>query len=581
PVIGSEPINPAVINSVTILRQGEFANSWDPSQYWIAPEFSEKPFNITNNIEDTDDDGTPDTRILQGKWTRDPNNIYFLGQSNDLDNWTQITYDRQLFVPGEEPREEVRFLPADLLTDRRHFYSLLEAKLPAISDLDGKRLTLDINPVEDVNEDFVTYQPETFVVDFYDELDGGWKLKRSDSDMQPIGNVGLYRQFPIGWRTQVHLQNSGFSEMQVYLNYNDNNRNTGDAHIYYVNGRNEGNLVSGTFTLTDGQPRRELQDKNLTRLTIQVTNDETDPVTTTYTLDLWDNFTEEAFNTLFEGGYKIERTNTEFIQQGRIIYQWVEVDGQTYVNIDLDTGLDFQTVLSDPTQSSGTAKIFYPGLDQFFDGTFTLGEGTPRPDPIDQAGNKLILTLDLSGENTDPVQSKIDIDFYEAAQDEDGNDLAPGGYEATRTDSEVNQFGDVFVYEWYEQGGETRVDLSFDIIQPMQAYLTFTSGDSTSGGSGTAKIHYPQFGTVGEATFEYVVGGGTPRPVSVDKSGTQLEIQLAAEVVDILTIDLYTATTGLYRTTRQDSEAQPTGEVLDYQWYERPNGDQLILIDYD
>lgn len=596
PVVGSRPVEgwEATINSITILRQGDAANAWDPSLYWISPTFAEHPIRTSNNREDVDDDpDTADVRFLKASWLRHKDYQYFLEGSNNLETWNlaQAPYARGV-IPDDIILEERRKtdpdlknplledrllqevgIATDVLNDRRHFYRLLEARYPPLPTLEGKQLTIDFDPIEDTEDDFITFLPETLTVDFHDNLEGFWQMKRTDSaTLKPIGDVVQYQVFPLAHRKQVFLGLDFFSSMQAYLNPNSEDPDTGSVYIYYANQRPEGSVVTGTYSMGVADEPHTPQNKNEIRITLTIVTtpaNSNDPVTSTYTIDLWDNFSEASLAERFEGGYRVERSNTEFIQTGRLIYEWLEIDGETHLLIDFDLLNDMQVLLS--SETSGSAEVFFRNLNTFESATFTSGPGAPRPNALDREGDKLVLTLDLQGQNTDPLQSTINIDFYDNFQ---------GGYEATRTDSEVNQFGDVLEYQWFENEGETRVDITYDSIPGMQVYLT---PQPTASGTteGTAKVHYPQNGAVGEATFIYTVDGGNSRPETLDKNGTQLVLEFHEESLDLLTINILEEFSGQYNFTRQNSIARPSGALTTYDWFPRQDGTDLVFLDFD
>jgi hypothetical protein len=230
-----------------------------------------------------------------------------------------------------------------------------------------------------------------------------------------------------------------------------------------------------------------------------------------------------------------------------------------------DIGNELLVKLNYTSENAGTGETYFrASFNDFFPATFTTGVGEGRPNALDREGDKLVLTIDVNSTETDIIQSELNIDFY---------DNFEGGYESTRTDSEVNQFGDVFEYAWFESGGQTRVDLAYDTIPEMQVYLSFTSATE-----GTAQVHYPQFGQVAEATFVYTEGGGNDRPVRLDKTGQKLELEIGREGLGTLTMNLRSANDGDYQYTRNSSETEPIGRVLDYVWDERSDGREIATF---
>jgi cyclophilin family peptidyl-prolyl cis-trans isomerase len=580
PLDGSRPTFDATVNSITIVKEGEGANSWDPSLYWISPDFSHVKFELTNNLEDLDGDPNTDPfRSLVGRFDRYKDNQYYLQASDDLATWNSappnysrgILSEDRILIPATETEAEIdnrelRPLGNQVFPGGRSFYSLLESALPPLPRLDGQQITINFDPIEDTEDDFITYVPEVLTIDFYDQLEGAWQMQRTDSTiMKPIGNILGYQLFPLGNRNQLLLDFDFFTTLQAYLSYET--PSSGSAYIFWPVTRPEGGTVTGTFTMGTGEPRRVPQNKDGTRIILIVTDSRIegqDPIVSTYTIDLWDNFSEEGLEENFEGGYTLVRSNTEFISTGRIIYQWLEANGEIYLNLDFDFNTDLQALLN--SEGNGSGEVLLQGFDTFLPSTFTTAVGEPRPDAQDKEGDKLVLTFDDSGSGTEVIQSIIDIDFY---------DNFEGGYEATSSNTEVNQFGEVLEYEWFENAGQTRVDILFDTIAPLQAYLTFTSTDS-----GTASVHLPSSGQVVEATFTYTVGGGNLRPVPIDKNGTKLVLDFDEPNRDVLTINLYEDFLGTYSNTRPDDAAQPSGRVNDYDWFDRVDGANLVFIDF-
>ncbi len=595
PTSGSTPLEDwtATIDSIEIIREGVGANSWDPSIYWDGPVFDFPVLTASNTYEDRDDDpDTAPTRSLKVSWERNRDSLYYLEDSNDLGSWRVNPYDRGV-TPTSTPEDPVlaeRFVIGDLTSDRRHFYRLIEAQLPSLPSRAGERLIITFDPVDFEQDllDFIPYTPEQLTVDFYDELVGGFQLKRSDSEtLKPIGNILRYENLPLGSgpldRDQVLLNFDIIAPMQTYLDYET--PTSGTVYIFYPDGRPEGQFVTGlfgptvtgTFTIEPGQPKRESENKNGTRLTLTTaydpTNRDQDPVTFTYTIDLYGQVDSdnETLGELLEGGYRITRSDTEFIQTGALIYQWLLIDGDRYVRIDFDFSTDIQALLENDT--GGSAELFFIAQNTIRDGSFTTDVGIEKPEPLDKEGDKLILSLsEVQPDGTDLVQSVIDIAFY---------DDSSGGYEATRTDSEANQFGTVTTYQWIATSEETRVDLIYDSIQPMQVYLTPQPTGATT--TGTAKIHYPQGGVVQDATFEYIVDGGSSRPEFSDQNGTQLTLNFQNETFSKVTIDIFAEFVATWSFTRPEfPDARPTGDVLSYQWFvdQSPNTD-LIFITFD
>ena len=570
PIQGTRPIVDVVINSVTILKQGAAANAWDPSLYWVAPTFSNHEVVVTNDPEDFDND--PDTdpiRVLRANWQRDKDSQYFFDDSNNLETWRTSFFDR---TEAEDSLESL-FIEGEVGLNGRHFYRLLEAALPELPNLEGEQIIVNFDPIE-IDEDFVNYLPEQLTIDFYDQLEGGFELQRSDNtNMRVIGSVNGYRMFPLGDRSQIEMNLNFFSNMQAYLDYET--PNSGSVYVFYPGGRREGSIATGTFTLGAGNDRRVPLNKDGTGLvlTLVTTPDNgSESVTTTTTLDVWDNFSEVELNDNFEGGYSIELSNSEFIQTGRLLYQWMDLGDRTVVILDFDIVQDMQVQLSGPDASSGSIEVYFPVSDTIESGTFTSGPGNPRPDSIDQTGNKLVLNLELTGSGPEPLQSSMDIDFYDATT---------GAFVAERTDSDADQFGEVLEYAWFNNNGRIRVDLQYDTVPAMQAYLTFSSQDEAGTGSGSAEVHYPNFGQVIPANFIFTVGGGSTRPEPLDKTGTQLVLEFGEETFNVLTIDLTDTNTGIYEIERQDSPARPTGVVLSYNWTERSNGTELVDITFE
>lgn len=590
PTSGSAPLEDwtATVDSIEIIREGVGANSWDPSAYWDGPIFNFPVVTASNTYEDRDDNpNTALTRSLKVSWERNRDSQYYLEDSNDLDSWRVDTYERGI-TPTSTPEDPVlteRFVIGDITSDRRHFYRLMEAQLPSLPSRAGERLIINFDPVDFEQDllDFIQYTPEQLTVDFYDELEGGFQLKRSDSEtLKPYGNILRYENLPLGSgpldRDQVLLNFDLIAPMQTYLDYET--PTSGTAYIFYPSGRPEGQFgptVTGTFTIEAGQPRRESEDKSGTRLTLitsyDPTNRDQDPVTFTYTIDLYGNVDSDNadLGALFEGGYRITRSDTEFIQNGAVIYEWLLIDGVRYVQLDFDFSNDIQAVLENDT--SGNADLFFIAQNIIRDGSFNSGAGLEKPEPQDKEGDKLILSLsEEQPDGTNLVQSVIDINFY---------DDFIGGYEATRTDSEANQFGTVTTYQWVTTAEETRVDLIYDTIQPMQVYLTPQPNGATT--TGTAKIHYPQSGVVQDATFEYIVDGGTSRPESTDQNGTQLNLNFQNDTFSRVTIDIFAEFAATWSFTRPEfSDARPTGDVLSYQWFVDQSADtDLIFIVFD
>ena len=574
PLVGSSPAEgwEVTINSVKIVRQGEAANAWDPSLYWESPVFSEEPIRATFELEDIDNNpDTPPSRSLRTKFRRELHSHYTYEDSSDLQNWRPRTFPRNS-IPASF-REEVRALNLDVSGDRRHYYRLLKAEFPPVPSLEGQRLTINFDPIEDTEDDQIEYLPENLTLYFYDSIIGKWQLKRSDSEtLKPWGNIGLHQQFPLAHRSQVRAELDIFTDLQAYLDPtgDPSDPDSGSVFLYYRAERPEGRTVTGTYTFSDAGEPPVPENKNLVQLVLTIVTEprEGESVTSTYTINLWDNFTQTGLTDRFEGGYRIDRSDTEFIQTGFLSYEWLVIDGEINIILDFDVIQDMQVAI--PDSDSGNADVYFRTIDVFESGTFSLGTGEPRAEPIDQMGNKLTLTLDLSGDTGNANSSIIAIDFY---------DNGEGGYESTRTDTEANQFGDV-TYTWIETGGETRVDLFFDAIPPMQVYLTPQPTD-TGTSTGDAKIHFISVGQVGDATYEYIVGGGIPRPVPLDKNGTQLSLDYNTDVIGTLTIDLFENFTGFLSFDRSESNAVPTGLVEEYEWTERQDGTELVTFLFD
>jgi len=565
---GQRPEIPPVINSVTIIREGAASQAWDASLYWPAPVFTERPIVMTNDLEDVDrNPDTPDIRVLRANWTRDKDDQYFFQDTKNLTDWNTSFFDRT----GFKDTMETRVVNVEIDLDRRHFYRLFEAGFEPIENMEGDQVIIKFDPIE-IDEDVIRYFPEEITIDFYDELKGGFILKRSDSAiMNPIGPINSYKNYPLGDRTQLDLQVNFFSDMQAYLEYDS--PASGSVYIFYPLGRPEGNTATGTFTIGPNNGPREPENKDGTRLVISIkTTQNEEEITTTYTIDLWDNFAEAELSDRFEGGYEIAVSYSEFIQTGRVLYDWVKVGDQTYVLLDFDIVQDIQVVLSDGEADSGTVEAFFTATDSFESGTFTQGLGEPRPDSTPQTGNKLVLDLELTGSRFDPPQDLIDINFYTENT---------GGFRAERTDSEANQFGNLTNYQWFEDPDSPRVDLEYNELALMQAYLTFTTRDDAGSGSGTTQVHFPELGIVLNGTFIFTVGGGEDPPIAEDKTGTRLELEFDQEKLKLLTIDLYDNATGIYEIQRTDTPAQPTGVVLGYNWSTKKDGTGLVFITYE
>jgi peptidyl-prolyl cis-trans isomerase A (cyclophilin A) len=598
PTTGTRPLEDwlATIQTVKIIREGAGANAWDPTRYWSQPTFSAPQTTLSNNLEDTD--GIPETadiRILKAIWERNRDSQYILENGNDLETWRADFFDRgfspdnaRLRAEAEAAGEDVelstivQFLSGDVLFDRRHFYRMLEVEFPPNPLLTGKRLVLNFDPIELTENEqlFITFLPEQLTFDFYNELSGAVQYTRSDqANMKPLGNLAGFQYLDLGTgemdRDQAFLTSTIFPPVQAYLSYETTT--SGSAYIYYPTGRPEGNTVTGTFSFEEGRPKLIPENKDLTRLiltTVFVPDDSSqDSITTVYRLDLYGLIDpdDEALSEIFDGNYRISRDDSEFIQTGAILYRWQIVDGQTYVILDFDLNTDFQVLLEGET--SGSGQIYIPGSGIFQDATFAIEAGEPKPLELDKDGDKLILVLDLSNPDlTTLVQSTINIDFY---------DNFEGAYETTRTDSEVNQFGDVIEYAWVKMTDETRVDLVYDNIggiPPMQVYLTPQPNGASS--TGTAKVHFPYSGAVGDATYEYIVGGGAPRLVPQDKTDVQIVLALASGTIDALTIDILDTDSGIYNTSRATSIARPTGDLTSYNWLPRQDGTDIVYFSF-
>ena len=580
PIDGSVPINDAVIDSIDILKVGAVANDWDPSLYWVSPVFKNIEFDVGYELTDSDNDpATPAIVTLLGRFDRYNKNEYHLRESNDLGDWSITNYQRggltedRILEEGVEPgsiddNREFRFLLGDVLTGpgRRSFYQLLEAELPELPDWSGQQLTINFDPIPDLDPDLVPFTPEVLTVDFYDRSSADWQMKRSDNEtLLPLGSIQQYSILPVAHRDQVIMDFDFFTTMQSYLRYDT--PTSGTVYTYYTTGRPEGATVTGTFTIGDADERPERQDKNLTlfELVITETPEEGDPIVTTYTMNLWDKFREESLEDSFEGGYSISRSNSEFVQTGILLYEWFEKDGDTYVLLAFDIGNELLVKLNFTSENAGTGETFFrASFNDFFPATFTTGVGEGRPNALEREGDQLVLTIDVNSTETDIVQSELIIDFY---------DNFEAGYETTRTDSEVNQFGEVFEYAWFESSGETRVDLVYDTIPEMQVYLNFTSATE-----GTAEVHYPQFGQVADATFVYTEDGGNSRPVRLDKTDQQLVLEIGREGLGTLTMNLRSENGGEYQFERNNSDTEPIGTVTDYIWDERSDGREIATF---
>ncbi len=90
-------------------------------------------------------------------------------------------------------------------------------------------------------------------------------------------------------------------------------------------------------------------------------------------VDFWDNS---------QGSYESTRTDQEDAITGTLsFYEWVETNDETWVELTYDGSLlDMRVFLTETSPNSGRAKVQILEGRAVFDATYTIGEGTPRPE---------------------------------------------------------------------------------------------------------------------------------------------------------------------------------------------------------
>ncbi|MBC9888819.1 MAG: hypothetical protein F7B06_02990 [Opitutae bacterium] len=503
PLFGSRPHPewPVTIESVKIIRQGANAQAFVPTDYWQPPTFRRGDLETRFTVEDHDDN--PDTaRVPVLEWTffRDRDNHYYIEDSNDLETW-RLAHDFQRAVTRQDLpiRRDIR---TDIAFDDRHFYRMLELVYPPLPEpplqgTNGTNLTLQFNEY-DVDPDTVSFLPESLSFTLLSNHQGYWELKRSDNDaMRPIGEIDSYQWWNLAGKHQVTLYLNGFTGLQAYLT--PTSANSGNAYVHYLSARPEGVNIMGTYTLSSENEGRTRLDQDGLGLIFEIvdTDLQGDPVTTTFEIDFWDQLRnqEPDDEILYEGGWKVTSSNSDYVDIGRLLYYWFEADGQIQLLLEFDIISGIHLQLDQPLAASGSADAYFRSGAQFETVNYTTGTGSGRPAILDKNLTKLTLNIDLEGEDS----GKIVIDFWDNSQ---------GSYESTRTDQEDAITGTVLNYEWFESDDETWIELTYDgSLLDMLVFLTETSPET-----GRAKVQIFDSRAVFDAT--YTIGEGAPRPES-------------------------------------------------------------------
>ena len=498
PLVGSAPHPdwPVTIESVAILRRGASAQAFTPTDYWQPPTFRGGNLQtaITQNDHD-DDPATAPLRYLEWSFFRERNNHYYIQDSNDLAEW-RMAHNMQRAVSTLDLVVN-RDIRADIVADNRHFYRMVELDYPPLPELPfqgtaGTNLTLRLNPA-DVDPDSVIYLPESLRFSLLDNFRGFWELERSDSDaIKPIGMIESYQWWNLGSRFQVSLNLNGFTSLQAYLT--PTSASSGAAYVHYLSSRPEGVNVTGSYTLSPENEARTPLDMDGLKLTftLEDTDLQGETFTTDFTVDFWDQLEGQDADDdpLYEGGWHVTASSSDFINVGWLLYHWFEEDGKVQLLLDFDNITDIHVQMDAPVANSGTATAYFSTGSRIDTVSYTKGIGDNRPSIIDKNLTRLTLNITIDTE----ISNKLVVDFWDNSQ---------GSYQSTRTDQEVPINGNLNFYQWFESNQETRLELVFDGgIRDRRVFLTPATG--------AAKVQILDTGAVYNAT--YTSGAGDPRP---------------------------------------------------------------------
>ena len=239
-------------------------------------------------------------------------------------------------------------------------------------DKEGLKLIFNIDDTTLQGDPFTT----TFEIDFWDQLEnqnpedvihyeGGWKATSSNSEFVDLGRL-LYHWFEADGKIQLLLGFDIIAGIHLQLDSPLSSSGTGEAYF-----RSGAQFETVSYTSGTGDARPATFDKNLTKLTLNI--DLEGETTGKIVIDFWDNS---------QGRYESTRTDQEGATTGAVrFYEWLESNGETWVNLTYDGQLlDMRVSLTGTAPDSGSAKLHILESRSVLDATYTISEGEPRPE---------------------------------------------------------------------------------------------------------------------------------------------------------------------------------------------------------
>jgi len=240
---GDKPINPVVINKVTIIRVGSEAEAFDPSQYPL-PKVTSLPHRFYKDGEDLK------LEVIPYTWSN-----FTITESNDLATWDYISPDD--IEVDEDTGARSILLDDTYLDDKSHFFATNSIRGYDLYQWAGKDLTLNYDGDEDNNEGFPTQLLRTG--------ENGALTRDPDSENSQSMNYRLYKLSDSRYQFRIYLYSYYYGQpiltvnSPLFLTFDEGSDTEGSFFQTDLLNKNYQGFIAnpisaglfGRFTLTD------------------------------------------------------------------------------------------------------------------------------------------------------------------------------------------------------------------------------------------------------------------------------------------------------------------------------------------
>ncbi|MBK1878889.1 peptidylprolyl isomerase [Pelagicoccus mobilis] len=210
------PNNPPVIESITIVREGEEAAQFNPRDYEVP--------NIGYPKVEFHEDGEQ----YVASFDRRTNADYIIRRTEDLDSWeTDDSVTGSLSAPSSHDID----VTEDISDSGSSFIEVTELSYPKTIDAVGTQLTIKLEGNDDIS------------ITLNEDIEGTYTFGESE------GTVNGYLWFPMVSRDQLFISFSGLRNMQLHLTWSNDTEGRVVAHLPDTfQGAGNAFTVEGTFT---------------------------------------------------------------------------------------------------------------------------------------------------------------------------------------------------------------------------------------------------------------------------------------------------------------------------------------------